>query len=901
MLLTKLHIPQPKENVVHRSGLFEKLNEGLNRKLILVSATAGYGKTTLVSDWIGNGKIPAAWYSVDSRDNDPYEFLTFIINGIQTIHKNVGNKSLELLKSPGTIEIEYICELLINDILTVKSDFMLVIDDLHLIASKQVYKILSFLIEYKPRNFKMAILTRSDPPLSLARMRSQNELLEIRSSDLSFTEHDTNEFFNRKLKLELSQKDINLIELKTEGWIAGLQLTAITLQNKENVSEFIKRIAGDNRYIMDYLIEEVLNALDEETREFLLKTSVLEKLSGPLCDAVLQKNNSQLILETLEKNNMFIVALDNERQWFRYHHLFGDLLKQRLLNKYKELVGNLHNKASIWFELNEIPLFAIDHSLVANNFERAANLVNQQADSIWLRGEHSLLQHYLEEIPKNALLAKPKLTIYYAWIQFTNGKFEEAEHSLTIVEQLIEPSSLKDAVKTEKDEKILTETNKVKLRGRIAAIRASIASFRGEVAKIIPFSEQALKYLAEEDDTWRCIGAITMGDAYMLKNNTKLAGKAYSEAVTASRTIRDINLYLMSNMLFAFSEVLLGRLHSAYEIYKKLTQFINEKSLLKTDFAGWLFAAKSYLFLEWNNLDNAEEYANKSVEMSSYGHHVFIKGIIFNNLIAVRFARKDWDGVEKGVQEIDKIVAGFDVPGGVINWKESWRARLWLVNGNIKAADDWVQSRGWNEESHFTYLHKDEIIVFARILIMQGHIVAADNLLKRLISEAESASQVVSQIELLLIHASVLAILDNKNEAKNSVLKALAIAEPGGFIRIFIDEGEEIEFLIEAIKNEKATQTSDLLDMISSECIAKILNAFKNEKKTDKTASATVLSPRELDTLKLLAENFTNQQIADELFVSLNTVKTHLKNINLKLEVENRNAAVNKAKELKII
>ena len=258
MLLTKLHIPQPKENVVHRSGLFEKLNEGLNRKLILVSATAGYGKTTLVSDWLNQINIPTAWYSADDRDNDPYEFLTFIISAIQTLHKNIGNKSLDLLNSPGTTELEYILELLINDILTVKSDFLLVVDNLHLISSKEIYKILSFIIEHKPRNFRMAILTRSDPPLSLARMRSQNELSEIRSSDLSFSEHDISDFFNRKLKLGLTKNDIRLVELKTEGWIAGLQLTAITLQNKENVSEFIRSIAGDSRYIMDYLLEKFL-------------------------------------------------------------------------------------------------------------------------------------------------------------------------------------------------------------------------------------------------------------------------------------------------------------------------------------------------------------------------------------------------------------------------------------------------------------------------------------------------------------------------------------------------------------------------------------------------------------------------------------------------------------------
>jgi len=892
MLLTKLHIPQSKENIVHRSALFEKLNEGLSRKLILVSATAGYGKTTLVSDWIKHNKIPTAWYSVDGRDNDPNEFLTFIISGIQTIHKNIGNKSQDLLKSPGTTEIEYIIELLINDLLAIKSAFLLVIDDLHLVSSKEIFKALSFILDYKPPNFKIALLTRSDPPLPLARLRSQNELLEIRSSDLSFTEHDTTEFFNRKLKLGLTSNDINLVEAKTEGWIAGLQLTAITLQNKKNVSEYIRKIAGDNRYIMDYLIEEVLNTLDDETRNFLLKTSMLEKFSGSLCDAVLQINNSQGILESLEKNNMFIVPLDNERQWFRYHHLFGDLLKQRLLIKDKQLIPDLHNKASIWFEKNDIPLFAIDHSLIANNFVRASSLIDQQADSIWLRGEHTLLQRYLEELPNSYLVSKPKLNIYYSWLLFMNGKFEEAELSLQKAEKLFADSS---------DEIVPESINKMQLQGRIYAIRASLASFRGEISKTIHFSEQTLKYLSKLDDNWRSIGAITLGDAYMLSNKTRDADKAYFEAVSANQEVNDINLYLMSNILFAYAEVKLGKLQNAHEIYEKLSHFINEKGLLKTDYAGWIFSAKGYLFYAWNDIKKALEFANKSIELIRYGHNIFIKGIVYNNLVTILFATHDLHATEKAIKELERIVAEADVPKGIISLKEAWRARLWLAQGNTQAISNWVEKRSWNENSGLSYLHKEEIIVYTRILIAQGKYIEVDVWLKRLISEAESASQIESQIELLLIHALVLTILDKNNEAKISVLKALSIAEPCGFIRIFINEGETIEDLIKIIKNEKATKTSDLLNLISSEYLSNLLEAFKNEKKTEKSSSENVLSTRELDTLKLLAKDYSNQQIANELFISLNTVKTHLKNINLKLEADSRIKAVEKAKELGFI
>ena len=293
MLLTKLHRPVTGKNVVHRLNLFEKLNEGLNRKLILISATAGYGKTTLLSDWITQNKMPTAWYSIDARDNDPYEFLSFIIHGIQKSHPKVGKNSLGLLSSPGTAGIDYILELLINDLLDVPEDIILVLDDLHLIQNKHIFELLSFMIEYKPKHFHIILSTRSDPPLPFARLRSQNQIIEIRSSDLSFSKNDITELFNKKLRLSLNHKDIDLLQLKTEGWIAGLQLTALTFEGQENISAYIEKIAGDNRFIMDYIIEEIMNSKNEEMREFLLFSSILEKKSGSLCDAMLEKENSQ--------------------------------------------------------------------------------------------------------------------------------------------------------------------------------------------------------------------------------------------------------------------------------------------------------------------------------------------------------------------------------------------------------------------------------------------------------------------------------------------------------------------------------------------------------------------------------------------------------------------------------
>jgi LuxR family maltose regulon positive regulatory protein len=330
MLLTKLHIPPAGNNIVHRTELFEKLNKGLSRKLILVSAPAGFGKTTVVSDWINQSKIPTAWFSLDNGDNDPTDFLSYIISGIQSIHKEFGQSALKLLNSPNEPSVESIATLLINEILNINQNFLLVLDDFHLIKSNEVLKLVSYLLEHIPGNIHIVILTRSDPALSVSRLRSQHQLAELRSSDLSFSANEISVLFNKKLKLRLSIEDVISLETKTEGWIAGLQLTALSMQGREDLSLFIQDFKGDNRYIMDYLIEEVLKVQTDDIKEFLLQTSILEQMSAPLCNAVLNRNDSQSILETLERNNMFVIPLNTERTWYRYHHLFADLLKQRL-------------------------------------------------------------------------------------------------------------------------------------------------------------------------------------------------------------------------------------------------------------------------------------------------------------------------------------------------------------------------------------------------------------------------------------------------------------------------------------------------------------------------------------------------------------------------------------------
>jgi LuxR family maltose regulon positive regulatory protein len=436
MLLTKLHIPPASQNIVHRQELYEKLNIGLTRKLILISAPAGSGKTTIISDWINQYKIPSVWFSLDNGDNDPAVFLSYVISGIRSIHKEFGQSALRLLNSPNSPSVESITSLLINEILNIKQNFLLVLDDFHLIKSNEVLKLVTYLLEHIPGNIHIVILTRSDPALSVSRLRSQHQLVELRSSDLSFSANDISILFNKKLNLGLSIDDVYTLETKTEGWIAGLQLTALSMQGREDISGFIQELKGDNRYIMDYLMEEVLKIQTDDIKEFLLQTSILEQMSAPLCNAVLNRNDSQLILETLEKNNMFVIPLDENRIWYRYHHLFAELLKHRLQLRGKATVTGLHNIASEWFNSNLMPLFAVKHAILTENYERSTLLLGEIVETMWKNGQHAAIMKYGDLLPDELIKKNTDFCLYYAWILIIAGQIHKAEPFLVSAENI---------------------------------------------------------------------------------------------------------------------------------------------------------------------------------------------------------------------------------------------------------------------------------------------------------------------------------------------------------------------------------------------------------------------------------------------------------------------------------
>ena len=504
MLLTKLHIPRAGDNLVHRPYLFEKLNKGLNCRLILISATAGYGKTTLLSSWINQINIPTTWYSLDKRDNDPGKFLSFLIYGIHNTNREIGKDCLMILDSNQKVNAQHVAELLINDILKIENDILCVLDDFHLIESNEVVQIVDFLIKNSPEKFHIAISTRSDPSLPLARMRSQNDLVEVRSSDLNFSSNEINIFFNKKLKLELTDEEISLLEKKTEGWIAGLQLTALSMQGRKDVPDFIRALAGNNRYIMDYLLEEILNIQDSEMEEFLLSTSILEKLSAPLCNALLNKQDSQDKLQYLEKNNMFIVSLDDERIWYRYHHLFAEILQKRLKNLKADIIPELHKRACKWYEQNNQKEEAVEHALLAKDFEYASHLIGEFAHRVLDYGFDTQTLRWYKSLPDEFIYKDPNLTFACGGMLFQRGNYDEAEKHFLIAEKLVE--------------KRLDAESK-EIMGRISVMRAFILMYLEDVKNVMSYASKALEFLPDTSYVWRASAIINIGYTHLFLGN----------------------------------------------------------------------------------------------------------------------------------------------------------------------------------------------------------------------------------------------------------------------------------------------------------------------------------------------------------------------------------------------
>ena len=883
LLLTKIFIPPPRPKSVSRPHLIQKINESLLCKLTLISAPAGFGKTTLVSDWVAGCGQPVAWLSLDKGDNDPARFLIYLIVALQTINTEIGTGLLVALRSPQPPPPDMILTTLLNEITTFPNNFNLVLDDYHMIESKVVDSALTFLIEHLPPQMHLIIATREDPHLPLARLRARGQSIELRAADLRFTPAEAAEFLNQVIGLNLTEENITALESRTEGWIAGLQLASLamqTLQGRQDTSSFIESFTGSHHFVLDYLIEEVLQQQSEIVLTFLLSTSILERMCGSLCETVLGNPsvNGQEILEYLEHANLFIVPLDNERRWYRYHHLFAELLRQRLQlsltpkNEVKSL-SEYHIRASQWFEDNGLELEAFRHATVADDVERVEHIIEGKGIPLYVRGALVPICNWLASLPLVLLSARPSLGVMYATLTLMGGQTTGVEEKLRLAELAL-TSTQQQAMPIEKTRDLI---------GQIAAARATLALTRYQPEDMITQAQRALDYLHPDNQTSRVRAIWTLGFAHQVLGDRIGARQAFSEAVAISQASGNIRFTIVATISLAVIQEFENHLHQAVETYQSGLQLAGD---YPQPFENEAHLGLARIFYEWNDLVAAEKHGQQALQLARQFDRVidrFIRCEVF--LARLKLAQGDVIGAAVMLAETEQSVRQNNF---VHRMPEVAAAQVLVLlrQGDFREADHLAQKY-------------DLSLSQARVHLAQGNPSASLEVLESYSQRIEAKGWVDEHLKVLVLKAVALDTHDEKEKAVHLLGEALKIANPEGFTRLFLDEGPPMAHLL----SEAASQG------VKQDYIGKLLAEFEALKgKSVKIIARPLhqhlvepLSLRELEILHLLAKGLSNRVIAERLFLALDTIKGHNRNIFNKLEVQSRAEAVIRARELGLL
>ncbi len=880
ILATKLFIPQPRTKTVLRSRLIDLLNEGLHHKLTLISAPAGFGKTTLVSEWIADCGQPVAWLSLDEGDNDPTRFLAYLVAALQTIAKNIGESVSGVLQSPQPPPVDSILTTLLNDITTVPNDFVFIFDDYHVIDSRPLDSALAFLIDNLPPQMHLVIATREDPQLSLARLRARNQLTELRANDLRFTPSEAAGFLNQVMGLKLSAEDIAALETRTEGWIAGLQLAAISMQGHKDATGFIRSFTGSHHFVMDYLVEEVLHQQSESVQAFLLRTSILDRLCGPLCDAVLLDSSApgQETLEYLEHSNLFIIPLDNERRWYRYHHLFADLLRQRLLQSSASSLENqergaaeLHIRASLWYENNGLEIEAFRHATVANDVELATRLMEGDWMPLPFRGAVLPVLNWLKSLSTSVLDAIPLLWVTYASTLLASGQLTGVEQKLQAAEVALKDVKPDDMTKD--------------LVGRIAATRATLAAGRYDVETIISLSRIALENLHPENLSFRTFSTWKLGFAYELQGDRVAAARAYTEAISVSQASGNTITTVVAAMGLGCMQEQENQLYLAAETFKNVLQLFDDQPLPMASIAHLGLAR---IYYEWNDLDAAQMHGEQSAQLARLEEDNDRIVSVEVLLARLKLAQGDVVGTATNLDHANQLIQQHHLVRRTPQVAAAQVVVL-LHQGKLAAAEQLAENQN---------LH----IGKARVYLARGDASAAMAVLEPWRQQVETKGWQDDRLKVMVLQAVALNMQGEKDKAVHQLADALALAEPGGFVRIFVDEGVQMAQLLSEVAAQGAMP--DYTGKLLAAC-----NAEKEISKDSSTLSSAPpgqplvepLSQRELEVLRLIAQGFSNQEICQQLFLALSTVKGHNRNIYGKLQVQRRTEAIARARELGLL
>ena len=920
ILATKLYLPPPRPDGVRRTRLVERLEAGASRpghKLTLISAPAGFGKTTLVSEWVAGAHParPVAWLALDAGDGDLPRFLAYLAATVQPVAPHAAAGLLSLLDAPQPPPVEVMLTHLLNDLAARPDPFLLVLDDYHVIESQAVDGALSFLLDHLPPQMHVVITSRSDPLLPLARLRGRGALVELRAADLRFTPDEAAAFLRQTMGLHLAPEEIATLERHTEGWITGLQMAALSMQGRADAGAFIAAFAGSHRYVLDYLVDEVLQRQPEPVRRFLLDTAILQRLCGALCDAVTEEATGQAMLEFLERANLFLVPLDDARRWYRYHHLFAEVLQAHMQKERPQAAPALHGRASRWYEAHDMPGDAIHHALAAGDMARAASLVEVAWPPMRRQRQEAAFFAWIDALPDDVFHMRPVLSVDYAWALLDQGRYDAVEARLQEGERWLRAM---DGDARPAGMIVVDEMQFRALPAAIANARAYRAQAQGDIAGTIRHAQEALALLPADDAYERGTTAALLGLAYWASGDLEAAHATLLAGLTSLQQGGGIVIFVGGTVVLAHIRMAQGRLHDAVASYERALRLAlaggeGAGSVLSVQGdrilqgAAELYMGLSELALEQGDLARARallQHGRDLGEQSSLPGHEYLWSMVDARL---HLAAGDVDGALALLDAAERFYYRSPIPN--VRPIDALRARVWAIHGRLAEAQRWVRARGLSVTDELNYLSEYDYITLARILLAQAALEddaqarqAALDLLARLLAAAEAGDRMGSVVEILVLQALAAAAADDLPAAQAALTRALHAAAPDEHVRVFVDEGAPMARLLRTVAGRAEV----------SAFARRILRALEDgdaapDDAPDRAgvpgAPALVepLSARELDVLRLLQSELSGPEIADRLVVALSTVRTHTKGIYGKLGVSNRRAAVRRAAELGLL
>jgi LuxR family maltose regulon positive regulatory protein len=917
LIRTKLRRPFTRPGLVLRPRLREQMACGLRGPLTLITAPAGFGKTTLVASCLADCDTPVAWLSLDRDDNRSGRFLHYLVAAIQAADPALGEAAAELIAAPEPLPSEAILTSLINDLDTVPHDVILVLDDYQFITSQSVYEQVAFLLEHCPNTFHLLIASRSDPPLPLARLRARNQLVEFRAADLRFTAPEAAEFLNGVMGLHLDAGSIALLEERSEGWIAGLQMAALSMCHREDVPAFVEGFSGTNRYILDYLLEEVLAGQSQEVQRFLLCTSILERLTAPLCDAILASDvgsrpednglwadlkapslrQSASVLEYLERANLFLVPLDDERRWYRYHHLFADLLQARLKQfSGEQEVRNLHLRASRWYEENHHTDEAILHALAAHDYNRAARLIEDASQSTWTNGEYDKLREWIVALPEEVVRARPWLCLWCAWSLTQTGPLQDAEKWIDAAQQAIRTPIA--ASRVEERQAVQDEIN---------IIRVVKSSLEPDYDKTLVFAQTALGHLPASrfsaSPIARCNLLHGLSTAYYLAGELSRAEQLCQEIADVSKGAGFFLRY--SHALNKQSHIYLvnGRLRQIYQLLQDALAYLRAQGKQEYFPLSDPYCRLSDLFYQWNDLEGSGHMVAESLRIAEVTELPYLLAGSLNAQGRLLTTRGDWDGARNSLEKAANLIRESICWPQLVWENERYLVKLWLAKGDLARATRWAQEHPPKDLAASGFAQEAYEIVRARVLIAQELYNEAADRLSRLERLAEQAGRNGRLLEIRVLEALAQSAAGDSQKALIALTPALLFAETEGYVRIFLDEGQPMKMLLgQWAAQASAGPTRDYAHRLHALFDAELHPVPVLRGKAATVGSmAESLSEREMEVLRLIALGRTNQEIAHQLIVARGTVKAHTASIYRKLDVDNRTAAVARARQLGLL